>query len=205
MEALFKVGVMPQELDELQGDIEITPGVASSYLNKGDVYYCLGCGGGGYGDPLERDPELVLRDIHNGVVSREWAKRICGVALNKKTTAVNAKATIVRRQAILKERQKSAAAPISFHQPLSARPTGEILNSYLKIVHSKEGDFIQCRCGYVLCLTSENYKARAATAIRPWPKAGPYLMNLVQQPRFHLREFYCPKCYTLLDIDIPAD
>lgn len=205
VEALFKVGVMPQELDELQGDIEITPGVASSYLNKGDIYQCLGCGGGGYGDPLERDPELVLKDIHNGVASRKWAKRIYGVVLNNRGRTVNKQATKASRQAILMERQKSAIAPTSFPQPLQASSAGKRLNMYLKIVHSKEGDSLQCRCGHVICLTFEDYKSHSAIATPPWNKVGPHLMNLVQRPRFHLREFYCPKCYTLLDVDIIPD
>ena len=38
-------------------------------------------GGGGYGDPLERDPELVLADIDDGYVTREAARVLYGVAL----------------------------------------------------------------------------------------------------------------------------
>jgi N-methylhydantoinase B len=39
-------------------------------------------GGGGWGDPSERDPELVARDVALGFVSREAAERIYRVALN---------------------------------------------------------------------------------------------------------------------------
>lgn len=42
-------------------------------------------GGGGYGDPKERDPELVLQDVVNGYVSKEKAKEEYGV--NVKLTA----------------------------------------------------------------------------------------------------------------------
>jgi len=38
-------------------------------------------GGGGYGDPLERDPELVRRDVEDGLVSPERALEAYGVAL----------------------------------------------------------------------------------------------------------------------------
>ena len=38
-------------------------------------------GGGGYGDPLERDPEAVLRDVRNGMVNPEAAEEIYGVVL----------------------------------------------------------------------------------------------------------------------------
>jgi len=40
-------------------------------------------GGGGYGDPLERDPDLVRRDVEDGLVSREHAREAYGVALTE--------------------------------------------------------------------------------------------------------------------------
>jgi N-methylhydantoinase B len=39
-------------------------------------------GGGGYGDPLTRDPALVARDVLNGLVSVEGAWRDYGVAVS---------------------------------------------------------------------------------------------------------------------------
>ena len=36
-------------------------------------------GGGGYGDPRRRDPDLVRRDIADGIVSAEAAREIYGV------------------------------------------------------------------------------------------------------------------------------
>ena len=38
-------------------------------------------GGGGYGDPFERDPERVLDDVVNGYVSVEAAERDYGVVV----------------------------------------------------------------------------------------------------------------------------
>jgi N-methylhydantoinase B len=40
-------------------------------------------GGGGYGDPLEREPELVARDVENGLVSVERAREVYNVALTR--------------------------------------------------------------------------------------------------------------------------
>jgi N-methylhydantoinase B/oxoprolinase/acetone carboxylase alpha subunit len=39
------------------------------------------CGGGGYGDPADRDPEAVKRDVEAGLVSREAARETYGVAI----------------------------------------------------------------------------------------------------------------------------
>ena len=38
-------------------------------------------GGGGYGDPLTRDPEAVADDVREGWVSRERARSVYGVVL----------------------------------------------------------------------------------------------------------------------------
>ena len=38
-------------------------------------------GGGGYGDPRDRDPELVLADVVDGYVSIEQARETYGVAV----------------------------------------------------------------------------------------------------------------------------
>ena len=38
-------------------------------------------GGGGYGDPLERDPELVRRDVEDGLISPAHAREAYGVVL----------------------------------------------------------------------------------------------------------------------------
>lgn len=40
-------------------------------------------GGGGYGDPLQRDPRAVLNDVLDGYVSREAAEELYGVVLKE--------------------------------------------------------------------------------------------------------------------------
>ena len=50
-------------------------------LRPGDVVRLLTAGGGGWGDPFERDPEAVLRDVRDGFASVEAAEREYGVAI----------------------------------------------------------------------------------------------------------------------------
>jgi len=63
----------------------------------GDVYAHRTAGGGGWGDPLERDPNAVADDIANEKVSAGAARELYGVALaadgavdNERTTALRA-------------------------------------------------------------------------------------------------------------------
>lgn len=53
-------------------------------IEKGDIFIVRTPGGGGYGNPLERDPKLVLQDVLNGLVSQESAKKNYGVTINSK-------------------------------------------------------------------------------------------------------------------------
>ena len=55
-------------------------------------------GGGGYGSPLDRDPEKVLQDVRNGKVSKKYAKSSYKVVLNAQGNAVNIDATNKIRQ-----------------------------------------------------------------------------------------------------------
>ncbi|MDO6966422.1 hydantoinase B/oxoprolinase family protein [Rhizobium alvei] len=53
--------------------------VSGLTVNAGDVIRVITANGGGLGDPKDRDPELVHRDIRNGLISAERAAEIYGV------------------------------------------------------------------------------------------------------------------------------
>ena len=55
---------------------------STTTLDPGDVVSVQTPGGGGYGDPLERDPEAVLEDVRDGKVSVSKAEGAYGVVVN---------------------------------------------------------------------------------------------------------------------------
>jgi N-methylhydantoinase B len=55
-------------------------------------------GGGGYGNPFERRPELVLRDVELGYYTAEQAERLFGVVFSADGCAIDASATAKRRR-----------------------------------------------------------------------------------------------------------
>ncbi|MEI7739178.1 MAG: hydantoinase B/oxoprolinase family protein [Betaproteobacteria bacterium] len=61
-------------------------------LNKGDTFTLLTGGGGGFGPPVERDPERVKNDLRQGYICKESAKKIYKVAVLK-TGSIDVKAT----------------------------------------------------------------------------------------------------------------
>jgi N-methylhydantoinase B len=59
----------------------------------GDVIQFDSAGGGGYGDPLQRDPQAVAADVVNGYVSIEKAREDYGVVIDPATLRVDAART----------------------------------------------------------------------------------------------------------------
>ena len=92
------------------GDIWINPGTpqakrlptryADYPLRKGDIFRLDTPGGGGYGDPLAREPERVLADVEEGYISAETAKSQYGVVIDSSSgrPAIDATATAARRK-----------------------------------------------------------------------------------------------------------
>jgi N-methylhydantoinase B len=73
-------------------------------LKADDVFRLDTPGGGGYGDPLEREPERVLADVREGLVSVIAAEREYGVVLDPTRTAIDQTATTKRRQELRTEK-----------------------------------------------------------------------------------------------------
>nr|WP_244615045.1 hydantoinase B/oxoprolinase family protein [Pukyongiella litopenaei] len=66
------------------------------HLDPGDVLRLRGPGGGGWGDPFERDPERVRRDVADRLLSADAARTQYGVVLDAEG-AVDAAATTTER------------------------------------------------------------------------------------------------------------
>jgi N-methylhydantoinase B len=74
------------------------------YLQPGWVHVAISGGGGGYGDPLERDPKLVRADVRDEFVSVAAAREEYGVIVDPKTYKVDYKGTQELRDKIRRER-----------------------------------------------------------------------------------------------------
>jgi len=73
-----------------------------------EVLY-MTAGGGGWGDPLERDPERVLRDVREEYISEAHAQERYGVVLAAARTAVDAPATVAMRRQMREQRSRGKA------------------------------------------------------------------------------------------------
>jgi len=75
-------------------------------VEAGDVLHFITWGGGGWGDPLDRDPALVAREVAQGLVTREGA-RAYGVVLGN-AGGVDESATAALRGTMRAERGEAS-------------------------------------------------------------------------------------------------
>ena len=85
-----------------------TPGKVSGFrMVRDDVLVLQSAGGGGYGDPLDREPERVAVDVREGLVSSVCARDIYGVVLHEdgaSARVVDGPATAALREALRRSR-----------------------------------------------------------------------------------------------------
>ena len=70
-------------LRRADGRVEQMPPMFAALLQPGDVLHHRMAGGGGFGDPFERDPEAVAEDVRDGKISAVAARDLYGVALTR--------------------------------------------------------------------------------------------------------------------------
>ena len=77
------------------------------------------------------------------------------------------------------------------------------INEQVRIEGSGPSATAVCRCGHPLGPAAQNYKRGTLMRERPVQEAGPWVdPHHLGGDRFVCREFFCPGCATLLDVEI---
>lgn len=118
------------------------PGKITGFpLRAGDVVIERTAGGGGYGDPLEREPEAVARDLHLGFVSSEAARSVYGVVLSG--NVVDERATVALRAQLRAARQFLRVATLDGEEYHSSRRIVEIGPAPARQLGVADGDLVE--------------------------------------------------------------
>ena len=102
------------------GENRLLPSKFTMTIRRGDVFRHVLAGAGGWGDPLERDPAAVLKDVRNELLSPAKAEADYGVVLDAARRQVDAAATARRRAEIRAARGWREAPKVQRHDPLPA-------------------------------------------------------------------------------------
>jgi N-methylhydantoinase B len=211
LEELTSGGRLPADLEEIPGRREVTPiNNAHAPFPVGMVEYHNWQGGGGYGDPLERDPSQVERDVLNRLVSEEMARSQYGILLAD--GSVDREATEQLRASMFAER-KERGRPAT--EVLEASEWGEVVawvdeessHGSLRygdaVVFDFEAHAARCtRCDESLGEARGDFRMGCLVEeVDPWD-AGPVRGEACATGRVVLRRFSCPGCGRQLETEV---
>lgn len=87
-----------QMLKRKDGTVESLPNFSQLTLEAGETVISMCTGGGGYGDPATRDLQSVAKDVSEGLVSVERAKRVYKVVVSDEGVVDSERTLVLRRQ-----------------------------------------------------------------------------------------------------------
>jgi N-methylhydantoinase B len=182
---------------------EIEPKAFGVPQGAKDVFLLSWAGGGGFGDPLEREPEAVAADVAAGAVGAESARRLYAVVLTDGTVDADATAKL-REEHLAGRRNWDGPKDPKRLDPQPAGETPRLLGPDLRLRGDNGATVITCRCDTVLSGAHENWKTGALFHEISIPEA-----NLITPDPGRLtdddvvmRQYACPGCARLLDADV---
>jgi N-methylhydantoinase B len=193
------------DLRDVDGRYEELPGVSSGLtVRHGEVVNVRLQNGGGYGDPLVREPASVLRDVLTGAVTPAVAERIYGVVVVGEE--LDDAATAERREAIRDQRRAAMQPPVGpdLSQPGVAMPIEGRWGEALALHAGDGGTVASCaHCDVELGPLVGDWRRLAGTVPLSTEDLGP----LAQLPSELVgRQYVCPSCATALWVEVvPSD
>jgi len=184
--------------DDVASPGPVLPEVARFSLAANDVLEIVTTGGGGFGDPIEREPDHVWADVGAGLVTPAEAERAYGVVIAG-DGSVDREATATRRAAIRAER--SGARTVTPGLPIADRHDGWRL---LRPQDASSTSLaVRCgRCGTDVAIEDPSDPIGALPArTLPLRAAGPHVGDGRDDYGFALRERRCPACARTIELE----
>ena len=191
--------VIPADWNEVAGEKEVMAPKTRLTLRTGDVFSTIPHGGGGFGDPLDRAPGLVLRDVVERTVSVDGARDYYGVMIEGEPLRIDFEATEKIRAAVRGRRiGKLDDMTIAQLADVSAHKHGR----WSGIVR-KNGNWACGACDGSLGPAAKNAKEACAYRTSSLASAGPLIAPRSggESRKFRFSEYSCPNCGTLLAVD----
>lgn len=204
----FTAGTLPTSMDTVGGLQELRACYEQTVLSTDDVLYLHWQGGGGYGDPLLRDPAAVAADLREGKITTVGVTDLYGVVLVP--DGVDTAATQARREQLRRERSVRSTAPEQTHAPTLDLNRAARLDDNLVEVHTDQATVVGCaHCGRQLGDARTDTALALARFDGPASAAGPQVTSdpseYVDDPVV-FRQLCCPGCWTAICSGlVPAD
>ena len=205
---LFAERVIPGRLQELECEaFEAVPGKQNGVaLGPDDAAEGTVVGGGGFGDPLDREPERVADDVREGYVAAANAERVYGVKVGPDGELDEAGTEELRRQIVAERLSWPLEDP--GEPPKRVAATGEPPRPVHPALEARDVDgerVLACsRCSHTVIGYAGEFKrglrvGRAPVTVIPGVDAHP---PQVTDEVVELRRYCCPGCGVLMAVDV---
>jgi N-methylhydantoinase B len=172
-------------------------------MTNRDIYSVIWQGGGGWGDPLEREAAAVARDVVSGAVTEAAAREIYGVVVSG--AEADSASTERQREALKKARVGDFDTDPA--KRCAAQPFASLSES-LFVAQDERGTHVVSRSGFILSTGNTNWRSGAKSVTLDKLPDG-YRIDLHADLRCTVH--YCPASAALLAVDFhrrdeaPAD
>ena len=189
---------MPEDCSEINGDA-VTLQLREQNFDQrpSDVYAVRWTGGGGFGDPFDRLPADIEKDLEDLAISPQAARAIYGAIVDDRDH-VDAEATAAERARIRAARVNGGGK----------RRAGELVynaSSCLDVRRDAGGEFWACgKCAAALGAVSENYKSNCVREDNEVGACNPLIGDPTRfiDDAVSFRQFYCSGCGALIDNEV---
>jgi N-methylhydantoinase B len=194
-------GRVPGAPDDIAGDsVDFEAKKFGSPIAPGDVLQVRWGGGGGLGDPLDRDPELVADDARSGYSDREATVSAYGVWLDE-NGAVDADRTDETRRELRSERRQWP--PLGQASGIPPMRSAAAEAALLGVDQESDGALTCAACHAQLATGGAHLHhvvpARRRRAAEVLAAVGGWCL---ERDDVDIAEFACPGCGTLLDVRV---
>jgi len=163
-------------------------------MTNRDVFDVSWQGGGGWGDPLERDIAAVERDVADNLVSVEAARDIYGVVIENSSADYDAS----KQLRLQMRRGRVGQFETDPRKFCKAEPFAALSESLL-IARDERGVHVVSKAGYILSTGSTRWRSGAAAVTSHQP---PPAHRILLHEQLAVTTYYCPASGSLIAVDI---
>lgn len=207
---MMRGGVIPTTFEDAGGEIELIPTKARDFFQApDDIYELIYTGGTGLGDPLDRDPEAVARDVSETSTTPEAAREHYGVVL-RQSGPYDWRVDVESTEAARRERREArrllpifdGSEPEEGEIP-EAQPFVRVLLNLGVAQHMGSQVCFCTQCRRIVCDASENYKTRSRFEEVELPRTNEHFIEpkTFLDTGFVARRYFCPGCAALFDLE----
>jgi N-methylhydantoinase B len=200
--ATGKLPGTPEQVRELDGKHSMLAAKAIHVpFGESDVIEHITFGGGGYGDPLQRDPQLVAKDLRAGDVTAAAGEHVYGVLFDSEGS-VDGSGTEQLRKKMHADRLSTAKAGAPGKSPSGElRRVGDVAEALWAGVDESGDHFLSCSCcDTTICGIEQNYKEHSSCIETSLAAVDPEMFGSIEDPAHELTEetayriYICPSC-----------